>query len=71
MPRDAELVMPQISRLPLEQRIIAHRSRTPTLAFNPLLILGLQLLWCILFFIFGRSMVTSAALSFTVRHDRI
>ncbi len=39
--------------------------------FNPLLILGLQLLWLTLFFIFGRSMVTSASLSFAVRHDRI
>ena len=38
---------------------------------NPLLILGLQLLWVTLFFIFGRSMVTSASLSFAVRHDRI
>lgn len=42
-----------------------------TLLFNPLLILGLQCLWLVLFFHFGRSMVTGATLSFTVRHDRI
>jgi len=46
-------------------------TRGLVLAFNPLLLLGLQLLWCTLFFIFGRSMVTSAALSFAVRQDRI
>ena len=46
-------------------------TRGLVLVFNPLLILGLQLLWYTLFFIFGRSMVTSAALSFAVRHDRI
>jgi hypothetical protein len=46
-------------------------TRGLALIFNPLLILGLQLLWVSLFFIFGRSMVTSASLSFAVRHDRI
>jgi hypothetical protein len=46
-------------------------TRGLTLLCNPLLILGLQLLWGMLFFIFGRSMVTSASLSFAVRHDRI
>ena len=35
------------------------------------LLLGLQLLWFCLFLVFGRSMVTEATLSFTVRLDRI
>ena len=46
-------------------------TRGLALLCNPLLILGLQLLWLLLFFIFGRSMVTSASLSFAVRQDRI
>jgi len=46
-------------------------TRGLTLVCNPLLILGLQSLWILLFSIFGRSMVTSASLSFAVRHNRI
>lgn len=38
---------------------------------DPLLLLGLQLLWCGLFLFFGRSMVTGATLSFQVHRDRI
>jgi hypothetical protein len=38
---------------------------------DPLLLLGLQLLWCVLFLFFGRSMVTGATLSFQVHRDRI
>lgn len=38
---------------------------------DPLLLLGLQLLWGLLFLFFGRSMVTGATLSFQVHRDRI
>ena len=41
------------------------------LLLNPGLLLCLQLLWLLLFYTFGRSMVTEATLSFTVRQDRI
>jgi len=41
------------------------------LLLDPLLLLSLQLLWFSLFLVFGRSMVTEATLSFTVRLDRI
>jgi len=57
--------------LPASVSPLPDITRGLVLAFNPLLILGLQMLWCTLFFIFGRSMVTSATLSFTVRQDRI
>ena len=56
------------------ERLMDHLisdNRGLALLFNPLLILGLQLLWVTLFFIFGRSMVTTASLSFAVRQDRI
>ena len=46
-------------------------ARGLSLVCNPLLILGLQLLWCVIFFLFGRSMVTRSFLSFAVRHERI
>ena len=38
---------------------------------DPLLLLGLQLLWWVLFLYFGRSMVTGATLSFQIHRDRI
>ncbi|MBM9536097.1 prolipoprotein diacylglyceryl transferase family protein [Desulfobulbus alkaliphilus] len=38
---------------------------------DPLLLLGLQVLWFLLFVFFGRSMVTGATLSFEVHRDRI
>ena len=57
--------------LPTPLVALPEITRGLILIFNPLLILGLQLLWVMLFFIFGRSMVTSASLSFAVRHDRI
>ncbi|MDD2463340.1 MAG: prolipoprotein diacylglyceryl transferase [Desulfobulbus sp.] len=41
------------------------------LLFNPLLLLGLNGLWFALFLHFGRSRVTSATLSFEVRHNCI
>jgi len=57
--------------LPSPLAALPDITRGLTLIFNPLLILGLQALWFTLFFIFGRSMVTEASLSFAVRHDRI
>lgn len=39
--------------------------------WNPLMILGLQVLWLIFFVYFGRSTVTSATVSFTLHADRI
>ena len=41
------------------------------LLLDPVLLLGLKALWFILFFHFGKSMVTGATLSFEVLHHRI
>jgi hypothetical protein len=57
--------------LPQPALPIPDIARGLALVFNPLLLLGLQALWFTLFFIFGRSMVTEATLSFAVRQDRI
>ncbi|MBV5316731.1 MAG: prolipoprotein diacylglyceryl transferase [Desulfobulbaceae bacterium] len=59
-------LLPSSSPLPLPAIAAGMR-----LLLNPMLLLGLQLLWFGLFFVFGRSMVTEATLSFTVRQDRI
>ncbi len=42
-----------------------------SLLLNPSLLLVLQFFWLLLFFVFGRSMVTGATLSFKVHSDRI
>lgn len=46
-------------------------ARGLALLLDPWLLLWMQALWLTLFFIFGRSMVTEATLSFAVRKDRI
>ncbi|MGD9948734.1 MAG: prolipoprotein diacylglyceryl transferase family protein [Desulfobulbus sp.] len=59
-------LIPPFPELPLP-----NISRGLNQLFNPLLILGLTGLWFALFLHFGRSMVTSATLSFEVRHNCI
>ena len=40
-------------------------------AWHPAVVLFLQVLWGIVFVLFGKSMVTGAEISFHLRHDRI
>ncbi len=55
----------------------ASAAITPDLAaglesfWQPTLVISLQVLWAIIFVIFGKSMVTGAEISFHLRHDRI
>ena len=38
---------------------------------DPVVLMGLQLLWWLLFVLFGRSTVTGVSLAFAVRRERI
>lgn len=42
-----------------------------TALWTPLVILGLQLLWIVFFYIFGRSTITNSTISFDLNKGRI
>jgi hypothetical protein len=57
--------------MPTNEKIVVELSSGIETAWQPLVLLSLQLLWVIVFILFGKSMVTGAEISFHLHHDRI
>jgi hypothetical protein len=57
--------------LPTDQRLAAELSAGIETAWQPLVLLALQMLWVAVFVQFGKSIVTGAEISFHLHHDRI
>jgi hypothetical protein len=57
--------------LPAERAITPDLSAGIDAAWHPAVVLFLQVLWGIVFVLFGKSMVTGAEISFHLHHDRI
>ena len=57
--------------VPTDQFLAAELSTGIETAWQPLVLLSLQMLWVVVFVQFGKSMVTGAEISFHLHHDRI
>ena len=57
--------------LPADFAITPDLSAGMEAGWHPAVVLFLQILWGIVFVLFGKSMVTGAEISFHLRHDRI